>query len=144
MGAMARQVLQVKRKNSTSCSWPEARFTVVGSVACRSGPREVVITWISTGAVAAKTGFVACGPAEVSVAVALRVASAGVSACSDETLVAAGAQEDAAKTAIRLRVQKMKRGRRGLLGKKSVYVTHRFIHLLLPFIQFLGRENPDS
>ena len=41
MGAMARQVLQVKRKNSTKCKPPDARLTVVGSVACRSGPREV-------------------------------------------------------------------------------------------------------
>ena len=41
MGAIARHVLQVKRKNSTSCSPPEARLTVVGSVASRFGPREV-------------------------------------------------------------------------------------------------------
>jgi hypothetical protein len=41
MGAMERQVPQVKRKNSTKCSPPEARLTVEGSVASRSGPREV-------------------------------------------------------------------------------------------------------
>src|SRR5215213_11591721 len=41
MGAIARQVLQVKRKNSTNCSPPEARLTVAGSVASRLGPREV-------------------------------------------------------------------------------------------------------
>src|SRR5512145_1637988 len=41
MGAIARQVVQVKRKNSTSCNPPEARLTVAGSVACSSGPREV-------------------------------------------------------------------------------------------------------
>ena len=41
MGAIARQVLQVKRKNSTKCNPPEARLTVVGSVAWSSGPREV-------------------------------------------------------------------------------------------------------
>jgi hypothetical protein len=43
MGAIARQVLQVKRKNSTNCNPPEARLTVPGSVACRSGPREVAM-----------------------------------------------------------------------------------------------------
>jgi hypothetical protein len=43
MGAIERQVAQVKRKNSTSCSPPEARLTVVGSVAWSSGPREVAI-----------------------------------------------------------------------------------------------------
>src|SRR5512138_2177053 len=43
MGAMARQVPQVKRKNSTSCSPPESSLTVDGSVACSSGPREVAI-----------------------------------------------------------------------------------------------------
>jgi len=55
MGAIARQVLQVKRKNSTNCNPPEARLTVVGSVAWRSGPREV-----ATGsAVASGTGVAA-------------------------------------------------------------------------------------
>src|SRR5215212_6296273 len=44
MGAMARQVLQVKRKNSTSCSPPAARLTVEGSVASRLGPRDVATT----------------------------------------------------------------------------------------------------
>ena len=41
MGAMARHVLQVKRKNSTNCSPPDARLTVAGSLASRFGPREV-------------------------------------------------------------------------------------------------------
>jgi len=41
MGAIERQVPQVKRKNSTSCRLPEARITVEGSVASKSGPREV-------------------------------------------------------------------------------------------------------
>jgi hypothetical protein len=41
MGAIERQVAQVKRKNSTSCKPPEARLTVVGSVASRFGPRDV-------------------------------------------------------------------------------------------------------
>jgi len=41
MGAIARQVLQVKRKNSTNWTFPEARLTVLGSMASRLGPREV-------------------------------------------------------------------------------------------------------
>jgi hypothetical protein len=41
MGAIERQVAQVNRKNSTNCSPPEAKLTVVGSVASRFGPREV-------------------------------------------------------------------------------------------------------
>jgi len=43
MGAMERQVPQVKRKNSTKWSSPEARLTVLGSVASRFGPREVAM-----------------------------------------------------------------------------------------------------
>ena len=42
----------MKRKNSTSCNPPEARLTVVGSVAWRAGPREVAIGCASTGGVA--------------------------------------------------------------------------------------------
>jgi hypothetical protein len=54
---MARQVAQVKRKNSTNCNPPEARLTVVGSVASRFGPREVA----RGTAVAASLGT-ACAP----------------------------------------------------------------------------------
>jgi hypothetical protein len=43
MGAILRQVVQVNRKNSISCSSPESRLTLLGSVASRSGPREVAI-----------------------------------------------------------------------------------------------------
>jgi len=55
MGAMVRQVLQVKRKNSTKCNCPEARLTVVGSVASRFGPRDVATGWVSTDGVAVKS-----------------------------------------------------------------------------------------
>src|SRR5215213_2470097 len=55
MGAMARHVLQVKRKNSTSCKPPEARLTVVGSVASKFGPREVA-TGCTSDEVAADKG----------------------------------------------------------------------------------------
>jgi len=41
MGAIERQVLQVKRKNSINCKLPEASTTADGLVASRSGPREV-------------------------------------------------------------------------------------------------------
>ena len=51
MDAIERQVPQVKRKNSTKCSLPVARFIVVGSVAWRSGPREVATGGASTGTV---------------------------------------------------------------------------------------------
>ena len=43
MGAIAWQVVQVKRKNSTNCTPPEAKLTVVGSMASRFGPREVAM-----------------------------------------------------------------------------------------------------
>jgi len=43
MGAIARQVPQVKRKNSTKCNPPEARLTVDGSVASSASPREVAM-----------------------------------------------------------------------------------------------------
>src|SRR5215216_4469601 len=55
MGAMARQVLQVKRKNSTSCNCPAARLTVEGSVASRLGPREVATAGSAFGWVAVFT-----------------------------------------------------------------------------------------
>jgi hypothetical protein len=66
---MLRHVLQVKRMNSTNCNPPDARLTVVGSVAWSSGPREV-----ATGtAVAASVGAVwfpdsSVGAARVNVA----------------------------------------------------------------------------
>jgi len=75
MGAMARQELQVKRKNSTKCRLPDARLTVKGSVASRSGPREVAtgravgarscmgpsVGWIDDSSVGTGGGKVAVG-----------------------------------------------------------------------------------
>src|SRR5829696_1413142 len=60
MGAMARQVLQVKRKNSTSCNCPAAKLTVEGSVASRLGPRDVATagTAGARGSVGSATGGV--------------------------------------------------------------------------------------
>jgi hypothetical protein len=73
MGAKLRQVLQVNRKNSTSCSSPESSLTVVGSVASRFCPREVAATaivgtatvpvdcWLLTSGVVTGAGLEACG-----------------------------------------------------------------------------------
>jgi hypothetical protein len=105
MGAIARQVLQVKRKNSTNCNPPEARLIVVGSVACRSGPREVatgsaVASSLGSGSVAGAS----VGAATVTVgtiAVGGRVAADG----SVEVAVLAGAQA-AKKAASKARVRK--------------------------------------
>jgi hypothetical protein len=56
---MERQVAQVNRKNSTNCRPPEARLTVVGSVAWSSGPREVAIGGgVGVGSAAVSTGSV--------------------------------------------------------------------------------------
>src|SRR5690349_11044177 len=69
MGAIARQVLQVKRKNSTKCSPPDARLTVVGSVAWSSGPREVAAggtvasegaDWVAASSVGSGRAIVGC------------------------------------------------------------------------------------
>jgi hypothetical protein len=53
---MERQVLQVKRKNSTNCNCPDARVTLEGSVASRSGPRDVA-TITGAGKSVATTRF---------------------------------------------------------------------------------------
>src|SRR6266508_1227007 len=86
MGAIARQVVQVKRKNSTNCTPPEARLIVVGSVASRFGPREVA-TACTVGA---------------GVAVNSTMMGVAVTTSGDLLEVSAGAQA-ANKTASRLR-----------------------------------------
>jgi hypothetical protein len=110
---MERQVPQVKRKNSTNWSCPDARFTVVGSVAWRSGPREV-----ATG-----SGVGACASVGEAgtVSVAGSVAGGRVAANS-RTAVATGAgvavalagAHAARKTASKIR-----------LGKKRVFISIR-------------------
>src|SRR3990172_422154 len=118
MDAIERQVPQVKRKNSTSWSPPEARLTVVGSVASRSGPREVATACtVGVGeagrAVAAAEGMTvgaSVGGTDVS------VDTTGVSATLG-AVETTGAQADADKTVTRIRpamsvvewVQKAKR-----------------------------------
>src|SRR5215207_8685596 len=102
MGAIARQVLQVKRKNSTNCSPPEARLTVSGSVAWSSGPREVAIGKASTGEVAVR----AAEGVEFSTIVGLGVtgmAPGAVAAGESVEMPSRGAQA-ARKRAIRHRI----------------------------------------
>lgn len=105
MGAMERHVPQVKRKNSTNCSPPDARLTVAGSVACRSGPREVATGraegWLTEGWVAA-SGAGAAGVAvdKATLGGSVRAAEGGVS-------LAAGAQA-ARKTTDTKRMGKMR------------------------------------
>jgi hypothetical protein len=89
MGAIERQVPQVKRKNSTSCNCPEANLTVVGSVASRFGPRDVATVWTAAS--------VGAGVADASNAAA---GEAGT----------AGAQAEASRTASAPTVERMMRG----------------------------------
>ena len=103
MGAMARQVAQVKRKNSTSCNPPEASATVDGSVASSSGPREVATGCASADSVGASVASGWVGRLD---GVALSVGVAATGAGVGEA--AAGAQAEASKTANRLRVRKMR------------------------------------
>ena len=105
MGAIARQVDQVKRKNSTNCNSPDARLTVVGSVASRSGPREVATAggiWLGVS-VGKASGCVTAGegdPVGTEVEVATSTALVGV---------ADRAQAVNKITASRLRVRVAKR-----------------------------------
>jgi hypothetical protein len=98
---MARQVLQVKRKNSTNCSPPDARLTAVGSVASRLGPREV-----ATGrAVASSPGAICVADSAAEAArVAVARATAGGSVAAAGGFVADVSGAHAARRAtIRVR-----------------------------------------
>jgi hypothetical protein len=111
MGAIERQVTQVKRKNSTSCSPPEARLIVVGSVACSPGPREVA-TGNGEGT-SAGDPIVACAE-RLGVGVpAWKVGPGSPAGCE-----AAGAHA-ASKTAIQRRV-----------GRKRVFVICLLVNLI--------------
>jgi hypothetical protein len=99
---MARQVLQVKRKNSTNCSPPEARLTVSGSVAWSSGPREVAMGKASTGGVAVRTTEGVEFSTDAGLGVTLRAPGAAAEGASVET-PSVGAQA-AKKKAIRHRI----------------------------------------
>jgi hypothetical protein len=88
MGAIERQVAQVKRKNSTSCNPPEARLTVVGSVASRFGPREVATgrgeaVRAAAGATAAIVASPVAGMGDELASVWLEAAGVGAGAQAD-------------------------------------------------------------
>jgi hypothetical protein len=92
MGAMARQVLHVKRKNSTNCNSPEARLTVAGSVAYRSGPREVATGTDAVGDASVET-MPSVGASSAGIAVSVgRATLAGSVATAGGLAVSAGAQ----------------------------------------------------
>jgi hypothetical protein len=120
MGAIARQVLQVKRKNSTNWSPPEARLTVAGSVAWRSGPREVA-TGSAVGAeasVGASTAGWVAGSRVAAASVALGSIGGWVAAGVGFAELVAGAQE-ASKTASKIRlVLSVVEG----VGKRRVFI----------------------
>jgi hypothetical protein len=105
MDAIEWQVPQVKRKNSTSCSPPDASETVSGFVAWRLGPSEVGTTWRST----AGAGGIAVASGEDGVADGAAATGADSSNGTAAGGVSAGAQEDARSTASRLIVGKKRR-----------------------------------
>jgi len=106
MGAIARQVLQVKRKNSTKCKLPDAMLTVLGSVASRSGPREVAMGSV-VGARASVGAASTVGDSATGVALGATTAGGAAGCCpegdGDSEVAATGAHE-ANRTANRLRV----------------------------------------
>jgi hypothetical protein len=113
MGAIERQVLQVKRKNSTNWSPPEARRTVVGSVAWSSGPREV-----AAGRAVASAGV---GEAEVR-GVGVREAGGevrGFVGVGGEFVGEAAGVQAVRKTASRLALSKIEGTR---LRKKRIFI----------------------
>ena len=103
MGAMARQVLQVKRKNSTNCNSPEARLTELGSVAWRSGPREVA-TGRGVGARDSMGAASTIGDSATGVALGATTAGGGTAGSEDDSEVSAAGAHEANRTASRLRL----------------------------------------
>src|SRR5215216_1055085 len=99
MGAMARHVLQVKRKNSTSCKPPEARLTVVGSVASKFGPREVATGCTSDEAAVDKGAVGVAATAGTELGVKLRSRT-----CLTVAAVAVAGAHAASSTANRTRL----------------------------------------
>src|SRR5574340_1081544 len=82
MGAIPRHVVQVKRKNSTSCNPPESKRTLVGSVASRLGPRDVAAAvtddgvGCSVGGSCVSAGAVRVDDSEFACALGVRVGNA--------------------------------------------------------------------
>jgi len=110
MGAIERQVLQVKRKNSTSCNPPDANETEDGSVASRPGPRDVATgnAAASVGASVASGWTVRLGTTTSAVGWLTGVADASTGAVGEEE--AAGAQAEASKIASKPTVKRERRG----------------------------------
>jgi len=103
MGAIARQVLQVKRKNSTNWIFPDAKLTALGSVASRFGPREVA-TGSAVGARASVGAAVRAGVATSTKGVALgAMTTTGATDGVGASVTVAGEQA-ANRTASRLRL----------------------------------------
>jgi hypothetical protein len=111
MGAIARQVLQVKRKNSTNWTCPEARLTVVGSVASSSEPREVAMgngvaatALVGSSVASLRAGSVVGSRVEAArVVLGSSIVVTGVAAAGGLVAVDAGAQAPS-KRAIRIRL----------------------------------------
>jgi len=112
MGAIARQVAQVNLKNSTNCSPPAARLTVVGSVAWSSGPREVASGKGEGTADSVETAVIEWEVVRVGKDVGLLAAG-----WPGETGEAAGAQ------AARNRATKIR------LGKRRIFVIKLLIYI---------------
>jgi len=109
MGAIARQVPQVKRKNSTNCNFPEARLTVRGSVASRLGPREVatgngVGSTASVGAATTSVAGITASVGDSGSGVALGSTTTGGTGWGGDSVVAAAGAHEANKRANRLRL----------------------------------------
>jgi hypothetical protein len=113
MGAIARQVVQVKRKNSTSCSPPDASETVAGSVASRFGPREVAMGR-GVGITVSVGASVLCAEI-IAVGLGGRTSTPGPAAVDPADTVGAVGEQAAKKTATQTR-----------LGKKRIFAICLF------------------
>src|SRR5512143_303617 len=105
MGAICWQVVHQNSKNSTSCKPPEARLTVIGSVASRLGPRDVAMG--SAVGAASSGAAVACVTASTVEAGAGMVAVGTIMlGCTGDRVGVAGAHA-VNKTASRPRRRKL-------------------------------------
>jgi hypothetical protein len=128
MGAIERQVPQVKRKNSTNCKPPEARLTVVGSVAWRSGPREVA-TGRAVASLPGGTSAVGASVAAARVAVAKAAVEGSVAASGG--FVTEDSEAHAAKRiAIKVTVRRDRFLIMFLLSRYSIKSLHKYYRLL--------------
>jgi hypothetical protein len=124
MGAIARQTLQVKRKNSTSCNPPEARLTVAGSVASRASPRGVTTTAGTTAGASVRAGASVCAAA-ASVAGGT---AAGSEAVDGDSVGGVEAQATARRAITRLRLQNKRRGFIEFLLGLMILSSLNFLH----------------